>query len=65
MKIKQITQINNCYFNIKGRCTNLEITRNRPTAKCGSGRDWDSLQNCTFTQDGAQALCSEYKFRGL
>lgn len=50
---------NNCYYNISGRCTN-------PRGLAGeSGRDWDSKQNCTFTQDGAQSLCSVYFFEGI
>ena len=53
---------NNCYYNIGGRCTNPKITRGLAYE---SGRDWDSKQNCTFTQDGAQSLCSEYFFEDI
>ena len=53
---------NNCYYNIGGRCTNTKITRGLAGE---SGRDWDSKQNCTFTQDGAQSLCSEYFFENI
>ena len=53
---------NNCYYNISGRCTNPKITRGLAGE---SGRDWDSKQNCTFTQDGAQSLCSEYFFENI
>ena len=53
---------NNCYYNIGGRCTNPNITRGLAYE---SGRDWDSKQNCTFTQDGAQSLCSEYFFEDI
>lgn len=53
---------NNCYFNIGGRCTNPKVTRGLAGE---SGRDWDSKQNCTFTQDGAQSLCSAYFFEGI
>lgn len=56
---------NNCYFNITGRCTNPKVTRDKATAIGGSGRDWDSKQNCTFTQDGAQSLCHEYFFEHI
>lgn len=54
---------NNCYYNIEGRCTNPALTKNKPTAKDGSGRDWDSKQNCTVTQDGAQGVCTGYLFK--
>ena len=53
---------NNCYYNIGGRCTDPKITRGLAGE---SGRDWDSKQNCTFTQDGAQSLCSEYFFEDI
>lgn len=56
---------NNCYFCIEGRCTNPKITRCNDVPIGGSGRDWDSKQNCTFKQDGAQSLCSEYFFEGI
>jgi hypothetical protein len=56
---------NNCYFNFRGTCTNPKITRNKPTTIFGSGRDWDSKQNCTFTQDGAQTHCTEYLFKDI
>lgn len=53
---------NNCYFNINGICTNPKITRGLTGE---SGRDWYSKQNCTFTQDGAQSLCSKYFFENI
>jgi len=53
---------NNCYFNINGGCTNPKITRG---IAGDSERDWDSKQGCTFTQDGAQSLCSVYFFQDI
>lgn len=50
---------NNCYYNINSGCTNPKISKGLAGE---SGRDWDSKINCTFTQDGAQSLCSEYFF---
>jgi hypothetical protein len=39
--------VNNCYWNIDGKCTNIRVTRNSiPQA---FARDWDSKQNCTLT----------------
>lgn len=49
--------VNNCYWNIEGKCTNQSITRNKiPDAY---SRDYDSKQNCTVTIIGVH-LCSEY-----
>lgn len=56
---------NNCYWNVRGTCTNPIINRHEPTAKYGSGRDWDSKLNCTLTQYGAQKVCSGYKLEEL
>ena len=53
---------NNCYWNIKRKCTNPKITRCKHIIIGGSGRDWDSKMNCIFTQDGAQSSCSAYLF---
>lgn len=53
---------NNCYFNIGSRCTDPKITKGLAGE---SGKDRDSKQNCTFTQDGAQSLCSEYFFEHI
>ena len=39
--------INNCIWNIDGKCTNYRVTRN-PRNPCWS-KDWDSKQNCTLT----------------
>jgi hypothetical protein len=49
--------INDCNFNINGRCTNQIITRN--ILQSGFSRDWDSKQNCVYTQIGV-LLCSCY-----
>jgi len=55
-----IERINNCYYNHENRCT-------KPKSWSGyvgaSGRTWDSKMSCTFTQDGAQGICSDYKFK--
>lgn len=48
--------INDCHFNFKGKCVNKEVTRRKTIMSC----DWDSKQNCTFTQIGTE-LCSSYK----
>ena len=53
---------NNCCYNIAGRCTNPKISNGLASE---SGRDWKSKLNCTFTQDGAQSLCSEYFFEHI
>jgi hypothetical protein len=49
--------INDCFWNIDGRCTNKQITRNKIPSSFS--RDWDSKQNCTMTQLGVR-LCSCY-----
>ncbi|MCZ7405140.1 MAG: hypothetical protein O8C67_09455 [Candidatus Methanoperedens sp.] len=50
---------NNCYYNVGRKCTHPTST----FQKIGdSGRNFDSKTNCTFTQDGAQSLCSWYFF---
>lgn len=50
-------KINNCYYNIEGMCT-------FPKPYSGfvgfSGRAWDSKESCTFTQHGAQKVCTDY-----
>ena len=56
---------NNCEWNIKGKCTNPNISRHQPIAKYGSGRDWSSKLNCTVTQYGAQKACSGYRLEEL
>ena len=48
--------INDCYFNCKGKCVNKNVTRTKTRMSC----DWDSKQNCTFTQIGTE-LCDAYK----
>lgn len=50
--------VNNCRWNIKGKCTNEKITKDE--LPFGFSRDWDSKQNCTFTILGVH-LCYEYK----
>lgn len=52
---------NNCYYNINGKCT--EPIVNHTSILVGSGRIWDSQINCVVTQDGAQSVCSAYRFR--
>lgn len=49
--------VNNCYWNIDGKCTNVVVTRN-PIPKAFS-RDYESKQNCTLTIIGVH-LCSGY-----
>lgn len=51
--------VNNCYWNVEGKCTNSEITRNEVPLNLFS-RDWDSIQNCTFTILSAH-ICGCYK----
>lgn len=51
--------VNNCFWNLEGRCTNPLVTRN-PIDKMFSSRDWDSKQNCTVTILGVHN-CSAYK----
>lgn len=50
--------VNNCEWNIKGKCTNKKITR----AKISKifTRDYESQINCTLTILGVNN-CSEYK----
>lgn len=56
--IKVKSGVNNCYYNTKGKCTNVKVTRN-PIQK-GFTQDWESKQNCTLTIYGVHK-CSEYK----
>ena len=49
---------NNCYYNINGKCT---FPKPYSTWVGNSGRAWESNENCTVTQYGAQKLCSNYK----
>jgi len=49
--------VNNCYWNLKGLCTNYKVTRNKIESVY---RDWKSRVNCTMTIYGVY-LCSEYK----
>ena len=57
--------INDCYWNIDGRCTSFKVTRdiNYQNKKPSFSRDWDSRQNCTLTQFGAP-ICGEYLQEG-
>lgn len=50
--------VNNCYWNIKGKCTNKLITGTKEATQYG--RDWASSQKCTYTIFGV-LLCGEYK----
>lgn len=50
-------RINNCYYNIEGRCT---YPKDYTIWIGSSGRDWNSKENCVFLQDGAQTVCSNY-----
>jgi hypothetical protein len=49
--------VNDCFWNFKGKCTNVFITRNKIPSRFT--RDWYSKQNCTMTQIGV-CLCSGY-----
>jgi len=51
---------NNCYYNVEGRCTYPKPHRGWIGE---TGRCWDSKESCTFTQDGAQKLCTLYKIQ--
>lgn len=51
---------NNCYYNIDNMCTHPKSYSKHIGA---SGRDWDSKESCTFTQYGAQTVCSWYKIQ--
>ena len=52
--------INNCHWNIDGKCTNKEITRNIISRVYS--RDWDSKMNCSLTIIGTHK-CSGYKMQ--
>ncbi|MFA7114939.1 MAG: hypothetical protein WC214_05705 [Candidatus Omnitrophota bacterium] len=47
--------VNDCYYNIEGKCVNKAITRRKTNMRC----DWDSKINCSHTQLGVD-YCSEY-----
>lgn len=53
--------INDCYWNIDGKCTSYEVTRSK--RQRGYSRDWDSRQNCTLTQVGVH-VCGAYLAEG-
>ena len=50
--------VNHCYWNVKGKCTNTKVTRNK-IPSCYS-RDWNSKQNCVYTIYGVY-LCGGFK----
>jgi len=54
--------VNDCYWNIDGRCTSFDITRSDRDRT--STRDWDSNQNCTLTQLGVH-VCGSYLSEGV
>lgn len=54
---------NNCYYNNDGYCVNIRICGEPPTAT-GSNCNWDSKVSCTFSQHGAQTVCSAYSIDG-
>jgi len=56
--IKIKSGVNNCHWNIKGKCTNPKVTRNNISDTYS--RDWESRQNCTLTIMGVH-LCSKYQ----
>jgi hypothetical protein len=49
--------INNCYWNIKGKCTSYDITKNK---KRYSSRDCDSKCYCNFNIFRVHD-CNEYQ----
>ena len=57
-RIEVRSGVNNCRWNVDGRCTCPEITRDESPPGCG--RDWDSRQNCTLTIFGV-AKCHRYR----
>lgn len=54
-RIKLESGVNNCHWNIEGKCTNKDVTR----IKTSMSRAWDSKQNCTLTILGVH-LCGGY-----
>ena len=59
-RIELKSGVNNCIWNIDGKCTNKVVTR----SKTRMSRDWDSKQNCTITIIGC-SKCGEYKAETL
>lgn len=49
--------VNDCHWNVDGRCTSFDVTGNKKNPVFT--RDWDSKRNCTLTQVGVQ-LCGVY-----
>ena len=56
--IKLESGINDCHWNIVGKCTNYEITRNK--RQHHFSRDYESKQNCVYTIIGV-SLCGGYE----
>ena len=50
--------VNNCEWNVEGRCTNPEITK--IILPPGFTRDWSSKQKCTLTIIGVHK-CEKYE----
>jgi hypothetical protein len=53
--------VNDCRWNIDGRCTNYKVTKNKQIHEFS--RDWDSKQNCVYTQLGVY-ICGGYLSAG-
>ena len=54
--------VNNCYWNVDGKCTCERVTRNKVSP--GHSRDWESKQNCTLTILGVN-VCDSYKIQTI
>jgi hypothetical protein len=54
--------VNDCHWNVEGRCTSYDVTRN--PKESAFSRDWYSKQNCTLTQIGVH-LCGAYLAEGV
>lgn len=54
--------INNCHWNVGGKCTNPDVTRNH--IQPAFSRDWGSKQNCTLTIIGVHK-CGGYQSEGI
>jgi hypothetical protein len=52
--------VNDCHWNMNGKCTSFEVTKSKDT---NWTRDWNSKQNCTLTQVGVH-MCSSYMPEG-
>jgi len=49
--------VNDCHWNIDGKCTSFVVTRTKKIL--AFSRNWDSKQNCTLTQIGVH-ICGAY-----